>query len=91
MTREEAINMLYGIQADNLNLEDAYTKDKYEALNMAIKALEQEPLEVEATELQKAYNKGFEDGYLAGQKNVAERFEGLIKSHRKVRKNDNDR
>ena len=43
MTREEAINILYGIQADNLNLNDAYTKDKYEALDIAIKALEQEP------------------------------------------------
>ena len=43
MTREEAINILCGIQADNLNLNDAYTKDKYEALDMAIKALEQEP------------------------------------------------
>lgn len=42
MTREEAINMLHGIQADSLNLDDAYTKDKYEALVMAIKALEQE-------------------------------------------------
>lgn len=42
MTREEAINMLHGIRADNLNLDDAYTKDKYEALEMAIKALEQE-------------------------------------------------
>jgi hypothetical protein len=45
MTREEAINILHGIQADNLNLDDAYTKDKYEALDMAIKALEQEPCE----------------------------------------------
>lgn len=41
MTREEAINMLYGMRADNLNLDDAYTKDKYEALELAIKALEQ--------------------------------------------------
>jgi hypothetical protein len=43
MTREETINMLYGMRADNLNLDDAYTKDKYEALEMAIKALEQDP------------------------------------------------
>ena len=45
MTKEEAINMLQGMRADNLNLNDAYTKDKYEALGMAIKALEQEPQE----------------------------------------------
>ena len=45
MTKEEAISMLYGMRADNLNLDDAYTKDKYEALDMAIKALEQEPCE----------------------------------------------
>ena len=43
MTREEAIKMLRGMKADNLNLNDLYTRDKYEALNMAIKALEQEP------------------------------------------------
>ena len=43
MTREEAIDMLYGMKADNLNLDDAYTKDKYDALEMAIKALEELP------------------------------------------------
>ncbi len=32
-----------------------------EALDVVIKLLEQEPLEIEAAELQKAYNKGFED------------------------------
>ena len=42
MTREDALNMLHGMKADNLNLADAYTKDKYEALDMAIKALEQQ-------------------------------------------------
>lgn len=42
MTREEAINILYGIRADNLNLNVIYIKDKYEALGMAIKALKQE-------------------------------------------------
>lgn len=42
MTKEEAINMLYGMRADNLNLDDLYTRDKYEALNMAIDALEQD-------------------------------------------------
>lgn len=41
MTTEKAINILYGMKAANLNLDDAYTKDKYEALDMAIKALEQ--------------------------------------------------
>ena len=45
MTTEKAINILYGMKAANLNLDDAYTKDKYEALEMAIKALEQEPCE----------------------------------------------
>jgi hypothetical protein len=39
MKREETINILYGMRADNLNLDDAYTKDKYDALNMAIEAL----------------------------------------------------
>lgn len=43
MTQEEAIQILHSIKADNLNLDDAYTKDKYEALGMAIKALEQKP------------------------------------------------
>jgi len=45
MTREEAISILHGIRADNLNFDDLYTKDKYNALSMAIKALEQEPCE----------------------------------------------
>ena len=40
MTRLEAISILHGIRADNLNLDDLYTKDKYDALGMAIKALE---------------------------------------------------
>lgn len=39
MTREEAIDILYGIRADNLNLDDTYTKDKYDALDMAIASL----------------------------------------------------
>jgi len=55
MTREEASFILANIDRrvcdDELN----------DALDMAIKALEQEPLEVEATKLQQAYNKGFED------------------------------
>lgn len=45
MTREEALKMLRGMKADNLNLNDLYTRDKYEALVMAIKALEQETCE----------------------------------------------
>ena len=45
MTREEAIDMLHGMRADNLNLDDLYIKAKYEALGMAIEALEQEPCE----------------------------------------------
>ena len=43
MTREDEINILYGIRSNNLNLNDAYIKDKYDALTAAIKALEQEP------------------------------------------------
>ena len=39
MTREEAINLLHGIRAENLNLDDLYTKDRYDALSMAIEAL----------------------------------------------------
>jgi len=42
MTRDEAINMLHGMRADNLNLNDLYTRDKYDALGMAIKALEEQ-------------------------------------------------
>lgn len=40
MTNEEAINILRGIRLENLNLDDAYTKDRYDALVMAIEALE---------------------------------------------------
>ena len=43
MTKEEAIQILHSVKADNLNLDDAYTKDKYEALEMAVNALEQKP------------------------------------------------
>lgn len=39
MTNEEAVNILNGIRADNLNLNDLYTKDKFDALGMAISAL----------------------------------------------------
>lgn len=40
MKREKAIKMLRGMKAENLNLANLYTKDKYNALDMAIKALE---------------------------------------------------
>lgn len=66
ITTEEAINILYGMQADNLNLDDDYTKDKYEALDMAIKALEQTDGDlISRTELlnkiwQKEYGKDYD-------------------------------
>lgn len=41
MNGEEAIKLLHGMRADNLNLDDVYTKDKYEALGMGIEAIEQ--------------------------------------------------
>lgn len=44
MTKEKAIDMLHRMRADNLNLDDSYTKDKYDALGMAIEALEAEPV-----------------------------------------------
>ncbi len=60
MTREEAINILKQyIDYDNPDVPDFYTMA--EACEVVIKALEQEPLEVEAANLQKVYNKGFED------------------------------
>ena len=40
MIREEAINILRGMRADNFNFDDTYTKNKYNALDMAIKALQ---------------------------------------------------
>lgn len=63
MTREEAISVLYGIKADNLNLDDAYTKDKYGALETAIKALElveyiEQRYEEECNERRKHYADG---------------------------------
>ena len=56
MTNQEAITIIKELMI-------ACTSDSkyYKVGDMAINALEQEPLEVEATELQKAYNKGFED------------------------------
>jgi len=36
---EAALTILYGMRAENLNLDDAYTKDKFEALTMAIEAI----------------------------------------------------
>ena len=73
MTREQAINILYGIQADNLNFDNLYTKDKYEAIDMAIKALEQEPTtknnlgvdSIGRAELLKAMDTWDKFGYLA--------------------------
>lgn len=78
MTREEALKELKNIR--ECGYIDKWYDEELEALEMAIKALEQnesaeewyklfvekleqeqEPLEVEATKLQKAYNKGFED------------------------------
>lgn len=52
MTREEFEQ--YAIENDLV----VWSKEQSES---AIKALEQEPLEVEATKLQEAYNRGFED------------------------------
>ena len=59
MTREEAIKTLQrdlAIQKENKALPDGIA-----AMEMAIQALQNEPLEVEAAKEQKAYNKGFED------------------------------
>lgn len=39
MTREEAINLLHGMRAENLNLFDLRTKERFDALGIAIKAL----------------------------------------------------
>lgn len=44
MTQDEAMNTLYSIRADNLNLNDLHTKEKYDALSMAIKALEEQSM-----------------------------------------------
>ena len=65
MTNQEAIKTLK--EADTCfckhgAFKDCHSRCKYkDALDIAIKALEQEPLEVEAAQLQKVYNKGFED------------------------------
>ena len=39
---DAALSILYGMRAENLNLDDAYTKDKFEALTMAIEAVKKE-------------------------------------------------
>lgn len=39
--KETAITFLYGMRAENLNLDDPYTKDRFDALTLAIKSLEQ--------------------------------------------------
>lgn len=41
MTSERAIEILYGIKSENLNLDDLYTKDRFDAISMAIKALKE--------------------------------------------------
>lgn len=41
MTRKEAITILYAMKADNLKLDDPYSRYRYDAVNIAIKALEQ--------------------------------------------------
>lgn len=42
---EAVLTILYGMRAENLNLDDAYTADKFEALTMAIEAVKKEALE----------------------------------------------
>ena len=76
MTREEAIKMLNGMKADNLNLADLYTKNKYDALEMAINALEQEPIldkiraEIEYLDYVDFYYEGYYEGITDAMKIV---------------------
>ncbi len=60
MTAEQAIDILNGIRADNLNLNDAYTKDKYDALDMAIQALKAQ--DKADTAYDRGYDRGYDDG-----------------------------
>lgn len=62
MTREDAIIFL----TDNiLDLPEIEKEPNFkEAVKMGIEALQQEPIEVEATKLQEAYNKGFCDAII---------------------------
>jgi hypothetical protein len=60
MTREKAIYCL-SIHSSTNGSGLCTDEQHNEAKQMAIKALEQEPIEVEATKLQMAYNQGFED------------------------------
>lgn len=41
MAKETAITFLYGMRAENLNLDDSYIKDRFDALTLAIRSLEQ--------------------------------------------------
>ena len=62
MTREDAIAELktrYFSMSQCLQVEELHKAN--EAIDLAIEALQTEPIEVEAAKEQKAYNKGFED------------------------------
>lgn len=59
MSREELEKRILEARYNLVSSKDKETIDILEEL--AIKALEQEPIEVEATKLQMAYNQGFED------------------------------
>lgn len=83
MNREEAINMLYGMRANNLNLDDA--------LEMAIQALEQEPCEMTAEEYRQRMIQAFHNAdtdeliaicVLPTEKEF-EHLEWLLKNHYK--------
>ena len=39
--KETAITFLYGMRAENFNLDDSYTRDRFDALTWAIRSLEQ--------------------------------------------------
>jgi hypothetical protein len=49
MTNEEHINILESIKAENLNLDDEYTKNRYEALSAAISVLSQPQIPINGT------------------------------------------
>ena len=66
----EAFQMFRGYEANRTNAEWV---DRIETIVKKLPSVKQEPNK-------EAYNQGYEDGYLAGQKNIAERFEDLIKS-----------
>lgn len=70
MTREEALKKAINIVA-YFEAHFAKSKEAREDAANIIEALEQEPNK-------EAYNQGYEDGYLAGQKNIAERCKNAI-------------